>query len=713
MVVAIVQISMAVLMGARTMLRPSTQSGYQLKALRRGIRMWGPSTDQPVDTETLRNFKKVGTHVFGLESGHPILFRVEGRVGAINRYGLVLPGHLVEGAGPHVGARVQRLHLCRQHPCQSSEVGCLHITAYGALNPDDEIDVKTCWGQLTAGDPGASTVNVVMGWWAGSLRSVLSCLTCGLCSRRKATTPDPAPMSESENEEDHRGCEAGLVRWQDKRGVKMGLSMRGPCEESRSENATELLHDDLIGGGGGRAVAHLCWRHAAQYERERGRYRCPVVGCQRAGKYQLKGVHYCQVHAEEQDAEQRKQLPLNPLLPGGRFRIPTEGETMDDVQPATPPPLPQIVHAAVERDYLPDVSGDYPLSQPSTARSITSPIHTPRPSVSDLIRALPTAQPETSSMGDYDILHRYLETRAAGSLRGGRLSDEDTLRFLLQDPEVGKPDRRSLVTALVGGVQELSESEQSAMAPQCRTWMHELYPRGAVERGRDIDLSHTPEVSFAEAEPQSLSPLSATPNESGSASVDSQAHLGPRASILERGQMAYRSTSDRGVMPSMTRPPGLGSAPSNPGNLLQTIESALTQTSKGTSATVQTLQHGRRTGAPPGELGARVGTGMQLNEDSLRHMGELARMQLEEKRGERGSLKGIGREDEDMVLLLRCCNRFVVQVCPDTTGRALYKALKNASVGAGGHMRQVGWPVPMKNRIALGISSCLWGGRSH
>eukprot|EP00971_Amphidinium_carterae_P321673 6394000-Amphidinium_carterae.1 len=44
--------------------------------------------------------------------------------------------------------------------------------------------------------------------------------------------------------------------------------------------------------------------------------------------------------------------------------------------------------------------------------------------------------------------------------------------------EVGRQDRNALLGALIGGVQELSEEEQMMMAPQCRSWMQELYPRG-------------------------------------------------------------------------------------------------------------------------------------------------------------------------------------------------------------------------------------------
>lgn len=66
--------------------------------------------------------------------------------------------------------------------------------------------------------------------------------------------------------------------------------------------------------------------------------------------------------------------------------------------------------------------------------------------------------------------------------------------------------------------------------------------------------------------------------------------------------------------------------------------------------------------------------------------------------------RGLGREEEDLVLLARACDQHHVAVCPGVLGRPLYGALKDAAVGAGGALRAAGRGVPMRNRIAHGVA---------
>ena len=90
----------------------------------------------------------------------------------------------------------------------------------------------------------------------------------------------------------------------------------------------------------------------------------------------------------------------------------------------------------------------------------------------------------------------------------------------------------------------------------------------------------------------------------------------------------------------------------------------------------------------------------------------LARMQMEEKRAHPGTLKGISRDDEDVVFLARGCDRHTVSVCPQVVGKQLVSALKSTAVGAGGALRDLGWTQLMRNRLAIGLASAAWGGRS-
>jgi len=51
-------------------------------------------------------------------------------------------------------------------------------------------------------------------------------------------------------------------------------------------------------------------------------------------------------------------------------------------------------------------------------------------------------------------------------------------------------------------------------------------------------------------------------------------------------------------------------------------------------------------------------------------------------------------------------------VCPQVVGKQLVSALKSAAVGAGGALRDMGWSQLMRNRLASGLASAAWGGRS-
>ena len=90
----------------------------------------------------------------------------------------------------------------------------------------------------------------------------------------------------------------------------------------------------------------------------------------------------------------------------------------------------------------------------------------------------------------------------------------------------------------------------------------------------------------------------------------------------------------------------------------------------------------------------------------------LAKLQLDEKRSARGTVKALGKEEGELVLFARGCDRHYVAVCPQGLGKHLCMALKDAAVGAGGALREAGWNVPMRTRIALGFAGGFWGGRN-
>ncbi len=102
----------------------------------------------------------------------------------------------------------------------------------------------------------------------------------------------------------------------------------------------------------------------------------------------------------------------------------------------------------------------------------------------------------------------------------------------------------------------------------------------------------------------------------------------------------------------------------------------------------------------------------QASADQAGDILTLAKLQLDERRGARGTVIGLGREEEELVLLARGCDRHYVAVCPQVLGRRLYIVLKDAAGGAGGALREVGCNAPMRTRIALGFAGGYWGGRT-
>ena len=65
-----------------------------------------------------------------------------------------------------------------------------------------------------------------------------------------------------------------------------------------------------------------------------------------------------------------------------------------------------------------------------------------------------------------------------------------------------------------------------------------------------------------------------------------------------------------------------------------------------------------------------------------------------------------------LVYLARGLDTFDVQVCEGLTGRELYDNIKRAGDCARDLMSKVNWPTPITNRMAYGITSLSWGGRT-
>ena len=74
-----------------------------------------------------------------------------------------------------------------------------------------------------------------------------------------------------------------------------------------------------------------------------------------------------------------------------------------------------------------------------------------------------------------------------------------------------------------------------------------------------------------------------------------------------------------------------------------------------------------------------------------------------------GTLKGLNRQAEELVFLLRACNQYQVTIGAGEQGQALANALLSAQVGASTKLRKAGFKQKVTPRLAIGIAGPFWG----
>ena len=79
--------------------------------------------------------------------------------------------------------------------------------------------------------------------------------------------------------------------------------------------------------------------------------------------------------------------------------------------------------------------------------------------------------------------------------------------------------------------------------------------------------------------------------------------------------------------------------------------------------------------------------------------------QQQEKKDVKGTVQGLGAEEQALVDLARGCDSFQVQVCPGIHGSALYRALKESFISCHGDLKTAGWPCLLTNRMGQACTS--------
>ncbi|CAK9065491.1 unnamed protein product [Durusdinium trenchii] len=129
--------------------------------------------------------------------------------------------------------------------------------------------------------------------------------------------------------------------------------------------------------------------------------------------------------------------------------------------------------------------------------------------------------------------------------------------------------------------------------------------------------------------------------------------------------------------------------------------------------------------APPGiyrpdtRAGARTDNGttaepvVQIAKAIQHQTAELAslvRQQTEGAGGQvPGTIRGLNKQSEELVFLLRACGQYQVRVGAEEHGQALANSLLSAQVGASTKLRAAGFRQRMSTRLAVGIAGPYWG----
>eukprot|EP00434_Breviolum_minutum_P012254 symbB.v1.2.010803.t1/scaffold712.1/size170421/2 len=90
-------------------------------------------------------------------------------------------------------------------------------------------------------------------------------------------------------------------------------------------------------------------------------------------------------------------------------------------------------------------------------------------------------------------------------------------------------------------------------------------------------------------------------------------------------------------------------------------------------------------------------------------LANLVRSQTETTTHPAGSMKGLGKQTEELVFLMRACGQYDVKLCPGEHGQSLAQGLVSAQHGAATKLRNLGCRQKMTQRMAIALAGPYWG----
>ncbi|CAL1141284.1 unnamed protein product [Cladocopium goreaui] len=621
---------------------------------------FGPGTGAVPETTVLRGFKKSGDNpkqVVVRRGDEVAVFSVGSDSQSIRTHGLYLQVEpdTVRGSANLVRRlnAVDKVHLCRNLAC--TEDASEHFVEYGVVK---KFNAERF--QVSQSHQGALAFTKQFWAWAApkGQRTVTE-----VVNRIKEYA------SESENEEHF--CCASQITWMTDEGLKS-------LAENRCGAVGQPFHQALEGDLPNGSTGSLCSKHATLYLSKRFGDKCGVVGCFRCGDKVQSGVRWCTDHLPQHGSQ--------PTAPATRMRSRSRARRREDAEETDFEAAEEIG----EDDEDPD-NGVRPGRRPieeltqeggparrSRKRQPTkSPGHTPKSNIQrNLARIEMLSSP--GSEAEVKLLDAFIQKFADGRMEGLRedqvrsalcrdrvMTEVEVLRRLLEEADVERGKGQRGLTRFV------------------TRWTKELAEKEKVSPESDWSLLSTVQSSHQESPGVQAPPIPP----SFTASSSPQEGQKEDGSVFNPPQVRVYGRSGDGQIPSeasaVRRAESLRIAPPSLYNPNERKAGAVEEPVEQIAKALQNQT---------AELASLV-----------RHQAEGAGSQPV------GTLKGLGRQSEELVFLMRACGQYDVKVGENEHGQALANGLLAAQVGSATRLRSSGFRQKMTQRLAIGLAGPYWG----
>ena len=617
----------------------------------------GPATGITPETAVLRTMKRSGDQPKQLvvRRGNEVAtFFVGSEAQSIRGHGLyvTVEPDTLRGHGPLVQElnRQDRIHLCRHSAC--CEEGGMHFTEYAAVKKFNPERFQMAQSQSEARSLSKKVWNYLFPDPAATASKMMSTLRAAYGSE-----------SESEN----LCCQADKVGWTTDEGQELladtkctanGVEFHQVLEEDRPPTGSKVV---------------LCSKHTSHYLVKRHPHKCGVVGCLKHGCNFSSSVRWCQQHTPAPAAEPERK-PSRSSRSRSRSRpkvrpaeeeeevFPEEEDPDDEEEDEEPPPRRQA------RRLLRGASEGGRDSK--VRRTIEkSPGNTPKSSIQRNLAKLGMLSSPSSEAPEVKVLEEFMELFAQGSEKGLKegeirsriarerlMSEEEVLKRLLHEADLEQAKgQRGLSRFLV---KWRKEADRIAVQESSRT------PSDWSVVGQEPGPS-TPGSVGLRAVPPIPSVFQAT-GEEARLTTSPTVPEEPKQEVKEKPKIAapgiYRPDRKAGAT---------GSEMPHPEPVEQIAKALQNQT-----AELATL---------------------------VRHQAEGAETQPT------GTLKGLTKQSEEVVFMLRACGQYAIKLGEGEHGQALAGSLLAAQVGASTKLRLAGFRQRMTQRLAIGLAGAHWG----